>query len=108
MELRGADFLISAPTPSTASVKGFGRWPQHDVGYRRGAGVRKPPKEETAGGMGSVWPGATYGDLKVTGGSLASPREPEASVLAVWAKTTGAFDLGRVRVWRERGAGRAL
>jgi hypothetical protein len=31
-------------------VKGFGRRPQHDGGCGVGAGVRKPPKEETAGG----------------------------------------------------------
>ena len=87
-------------------VKGFGRRPQHDIACRRGAGVRKRPKEETAGRMGSVWPGATYGELKVTDGSPSSPRGPVASVLAVWTKTTGAFDLGRVGVWRDRGAGR--
>ena len=30
-------------------VKGFGRRPQHDRARGRGAGVRKPPWEETAG-----------------------------------------------------------
>ena len=90
----------------SALVKGFGRRPQHDMGRRRGVGVRKPPKEETAGRMGSVWLGAAYGDLKVRGGAPASPRGPESSIVAVWAKTTGAFELGRVKVWRERGAGR--
>jgi hypothetical protein len=30
-------------------VKGFGRRPQHDGACGCGAGVRKPPKEETAG-----------------------------------------------------------
>jgi len=33
----------------TAKVKGFGRRPQRDRAYGIGAGVRKPPKEETAG-----------------------------------------------------------
>ena len=89
-------------------VKGFGRRPQHDMVCRRGAGVRKPPKEETAGRMGSVWPRATYGDLKVTGGLSASARDRVTSVLAVWTKASGAFGLGRVGVWRERGAGSGL
>jgi hypothetical protein len=30
-------------------VKGFGRRPEHDSARRSGAGVRKPPLEETAG-----------------------------------------------------------
>jgi hypothetical protein len=87
-------------------VKGIGRRPQQDIGRRRSAGVRKPPKEEAAGGMRSVLLGATYGDLKFTGGPHASLREPVAWALAVWTKTRGAFDLGRVKVWCARGAGR--
>ena len=41
------------------------------------AGVRKPPKEETAGSMG-VCAGAPYGDLKVVDGARASAMEREA------------------------------
>src|SRR5262249_5800259 len=43
-----------------------------------GAGVRKPPKEETARRKGAVWSGATYGDLEVGGRSHVSVRGPEA------------------------------
>jgi hypothetical protein len=35
----------------SALVKGFGRRPEHDSARRSGAGVRKPPLEETAGRM---------------------------------------------------------
>jgi hypothetical protein len=41
------------------------------------AGVRKPPKEETAGSMG-LCAGAPYGDLKVVDGARASALELEA------------------------------
>jgi hypothetical protein len=41
------------------------------------AGVRKPPKEETAGSMG-LCAGAPYGDLKVVDGARASALEREA------------------------------
>jgi hypothetical protein len=47
-------------------------------GARRGAGVRKPPKEETAGRKGGVWRGAIYGDLRIADGARASARRPVA------------------------------
>ncbi len=55
-------------TPAT--VKGFGRRPFWDGRARYGAGVRKPPKEETAGRKGAVWLGAIYRDLRIAGGEL--------------------------------------
>jgi hypothetical protein len=56
------------------------------------AGVRKPPKEETAGRKGAVQRGATYGDLEIAGGSLSAERELVAGSLAVEID-----DGGRVR-----------
>jgi hypothetical protein len=47
-------------------VKGFGRRPQHDRWGRSGAGVRKPPKEETAVRKGAGAVRTIYGDLRVT------------------------------------------
>ena len=55
-----------------ASVKGFGRRPFATVGRGAGAGVQKPPKEETAGEEGRCLAGATYGDLRVGDGAPAS------------------------------------
>ena len=40
-----------------------------------GAGVRKPPKEETAGRLGAGWAGAPYGDFGVTDQALVALRE---------------------------------
>jgi hypothetical protein len=48
-------------------VKGFGRRPQHDRWCRCGAGVRKPPREETAVRKGAGAVRTIYGDLRVTG-----------------------------------------
>ena len=61
-----------------AKVKGFGRRPQHDGACGLGAGVRKPPKEETAGRRGYVRARATYGDLKVAGWTLVSLQGAQA------------------------------
>ena len=41
-----------------------------------GAGVRKPPKEETAGRKGAVWLAAIYGDLRIADATRASARRP--------------------------------
>jgi len=54
-----------------------------DGGARRGAGVRKPPKEETAGRKGAVLRGATYGDLRLADGSRLSRRQLVSRSLAV-------------------------
>jgi hypothetical protein len=43
-----------------------------------GAGVRKPPKEETAGRKSAVWWGAAYGDLEVADGAPASAGKGQA------------------------------
>jgi hypothetical protein len=43
-------------------VKVFGCRPHDGGGARTGAGVRKPPREETAGGV-ARWCGVGYGDL---------------------------------------------
>ena len=42
-------------------VKGFGRRPLADGRAESGAGVRKPPKEETAGRKGAVWRARLWG-----------------------------------------------
>ena len=60
----------------------FGEWfrtpaPLEPVVHDALAGVRKPPKEETAGRMG-LCAGAPYGDLKVVDGARASALEREA------------------------------
>ena len=47
-----------------------------------GAGVRKPPKEETAGRKGAVWSGAAYGDLKVAAGALMGVPRPAGRIVA--------------------------
>jgi hypothetical protein len=66
-----------------------------------GAGVRKPPKEETAGRKGALfWLGATYGDLRIAGGASLSRLWRVATVLAARAKRQGAFSRGNGRVWR--------
>jgi hypothetical protein len=44
-----------------------------------GAGVRKPPKEETARRKGGVWSGATYGDFGVA----------EEAVVGLWRLVAG-------------------
>ena len=49
------------PQWTTETPKGFGRRPLR----ARGAVVRKPRKEETAGRRGAVWLGATSGDFRV-------------------------------------------
>ena len=59
-------------------MKGFGRRPFRDGRAGGGAGVRKPPKEETAARKGAVLRGATYGDLEVGDRSHVSVRAPEA------------------------------
>ena len=46
-----------------------------DGGAGCGAGVRKPPKEETAGRLGAGWAGAPYGDFGVTDQALVALRE---------------------------------
>jgi len=38
------------------------------------AGVRKPPKEETAGRLGAGWAGVSYGDFGVTEEALVGLR----------------------------------
>jgi hypothetical protein len=54
---------------SAGEVKGFGRRPLSGRSSALGAGVRKPPKQETAGRKGAGWSGASYGDLRIAGGS---------------------------------------
>jgi hypothetical protein len=63
---------------TTAIVKSFGRRPGHGWPGRRGAGVRKPPKDETAGRIWRCWGGRDLWDLKVTAGSHGS--EPVVDV----------------------------
>jgi hypothetical protein len=46
----------------SAFVKVFGCRPHDGGAARTGAGVRKPPREETAGGVRG-WRGVGYGDL---------------------------------------------
>ena len=65
-----------------------------------GAGVRKPPKEETAGRKGAVWSGAAYGDFRIADGSRLSPRGLVARNLG------GGTDDGRC-VWSRVCAGLA-
>src|SRR5271166_3367411 len=62
----------------SAQVKGFGRRPFRNGRARYGAGVRKPPKEETAGRKGAVGLGAIYGDLRIAEGARALARRPVA------------------------------
>ena len=52
------------------SYEGFGRRPFADGGTGAGAGVRKPPKEETAGRLGTVWRARLWGF--VSGGRSSS------------------------------------
>ena len=55
--------------------------PVRDGRARCWAGVRKPPKEETAGRKGADWSGTTYGDLRIADGWGASRRGPVARML---------------------------
>src|SRR5271165_5264633 len=85
-------------------LKGFGRWPFAGGRAGRGAGVRKPRKEETAGRRGAVWLGATYGDLKVADGSAMWRRGRKAAGVIVGSEQDGLFR-GRGcerRVWARR------
>jgi hypothetical protein len=75
-----------------------------DAGGR--AGVRKPPKEETAGRKGAIWSGAAYGDFGVADEALVGLRWPVAGMFAAKEKTTGFFVEDPARVGRERGAWR--
>ena len=61
----------------TAVVKGSEPAPTRRGGPC-GAGVRKPPKEETAGRKGLFRRRTPYGDLKIAGWALVSLRDPEA------------------------------
>ena len=56
--------------------------PLQDGRASAGAGVRKPPKEETADRKGAVWLGATYGGLRIACGSGVSARWRVARRLA--------------------------
>jgi hypothetical protein len=47
----------------SGSVKVFGCRPHEGSAAQTGAGVRKPPREETAG-VGREWRGVDYGDLE--------------------------------------------
>ena len=49
-----------------ASVKGFGCRPHTAMPRTPAAGVRKPPREETAIGEGGAVPRGRYGDLSAT------------------------------------------
>ena len=61
---RRSALLMATPGPRTAKgVSDAG--PLQARGSQRGAGVRKPRKEETARRKGAVWLGGTYGDLKI-------------------------------------------
>ena len=66
---------------TSAVVKGFGRRPFRDGRARWRAGVRKPPKEETAGRKGADWLAAIYGDLRIADGARASARRAVARSL---------------------------
>src|SRR5208282_4901180 len=77
-----------------AQVKGFGRRPFLDGRAGAGAGVRKPPKEETAGRKGAVWAGAIYGDLRVAVGSMWGAGRPEAAAFVALPECDGL-------AWRE-------
>src|SRR5271166_4683073 len=90
----------------TAMLKGFGRGPLQARGPRRGAGVRKPRKEETAGRKGRclVGRGATYGDFGVADGALVGLRGPVARIVVGGSEDDGVFR-GRGcerRVWARR------
>ena len=50
----------------TESVKGFGCRPHTAMPRTPAAGVRKPPREETAIGEGGAVPRGRYGDLSAT------------------------------------------
>ena len=62
-KVRRNNFLLLSSPLTTAIVKGFGCRPQWMAwGVRLAAGVRKPPREETAG-EGLERYGLGYGDL---------------------------------------------
>jgi len=54
--------MLFAAAHQSVSVKVFGRRPHDDGAARTGAGVRKPPMEETAEGV-ARWRVRRYGDL---------------------------------------------
>ena len=65
--------LIGVGWPLRRRVSDAG--PLRDGRVGCGAGVRKPPKEETAGRLGAGWAGAPYGDFGVTDQALVALRE---------------------------------
>lgn len=56
-----------------------------------GAGVRKPPKEETAARKKAGWAGATYGDLKLGAGAPGGVPGPARRGLADGAEEVAAW-----------------
>ena len=86
-------------------VKGFGRRPiagRERLGRWAGVGVRKPPKDETAGRIWRSWVGGDLWGFEGHGRIAQVAVGAEAGVLAVWAKATGL-----VRGWRREGLARA-
>jgi len=62
----------------SASVQVFGCRPHEGGAAHSGAGVRKPPREETAGGVRG-WRGVGYGDLSAADDVTAIRRHPSTS-----------------------------
>ena len=58
--------LVGCWLDPVASVKGFGCRPHTAMPRTPAAGVRKPPREETAIGEGGAVPRGRYGDLSAT------------------------------------------
>ena len=98
------DFLTRNRHRNAAMLKGFGRRPFAGARAGRGAGVRKPRKEETAGRRGAVWLGATYGDLMVADGSPMWRRGRKAAGVIVGSEHDGLFRRRGCerRVWARR------
>ena len=60
------DLVSFAAVRGSGSVKGFGCRPHTAMPRTPAAGVRKPPREETAIGEGGAVPRGRYGDLSAT------------------------------------------
>ena len=87
------------------SYEGFGRRPFAGARAWRGAGVRKPRKEETAGRKGAVWLVAPYGNLRIADGSPMWRRGRKAAGVIIGSRHDGLFlGLG----WGRRGLARRL
>jgi hypothetical protein len=95
----------SAMSMSGFLLKGFGCRPLcRCAGADRGAGVRNPRKEETAGRKSRGLAGASYGDLKVAAGSAIWRRGRDAASVGVGSEHDALFR-GRGcerRLWARR------